>query len=417
MSKRGKRGVASCSKKCGEKDYVIDFNENNQPVDENFTWFMSNYALKCKQLLPYYLDTKDIPQDVLEEPWLQIIELFNIQTDEPKVYLLKKAKKILINFKSLLVNEYVKKNLLPFDKYTFLDASQWPKFRKEKTSAEFVEKSNKARASAQMNKNFAHVGRTGFIGLNEKFDTIWPQIESDFEHIKYIQNELTKLWILSKAKKNKETKAYELPPETKDKINELICVEKEMIKDGTYNKGIEDPLSKVFGPEHGGRTRTVSNVIVDTIVQQQHQVGPMGFMDMVFFGLPNSKSVIFNPNEISGDKCVKSPDRVKEHLLDVYSFHSEKTFFLAPYIASGHWVLFIVHLLKQKGYIVDSINKHKSYQNYAFTYLVEEAFGIKLKWEVVKIWNENKYITSKEIDGMIINLAPQFFQHVFANRT
>ncbi|KAL8225834.1 hypothetical protein R6Q57_018391 [Mikania cordata] len=155
---------------------------------------------------------------------------------------------------------------------------------------------------------------------------------------------------------------------------------------------------------------------------------------MSFFGLPNSKSAIFNPNEISGDKCVKSPDRVKEHLLDVYSFHSEKTFFLASYIASGHWVLFIVHPLKQHGYIVDSINKHKSNQNYAFTYLVEEAFVIKFKWEVVKcvqqrntwecgfcvvkhivynketrgnaIWNEKKYITSKEIDGMIINLAP-----------
>ncbi|KAL8210937.1 hypothetical protein R6Q57_005374 [Mikania cordata] len=119
MSKRGKRGVASCSKKCGEKDYVIDFNENNQPVGENFTWFMSNYALKCKQLLPYYLNTKDIPQDVIEETWLQI----------------------------------------------------------------------------------------------------------------------------------------------------KICVEKEMIKDGTYNKGIEDPLSRVFGPEHGGRTRTVSNVIGKTKVK------------------------------------------------------------------------------------------------------------------------------------------------------
>ncbi|KAL8223403.1 hypothetical protein R6Q57_018878 [Mikania cordata] len=34
-----------------------------------------------------------------------------------------------------------------------------------------------------------------------------------------------------------------------------------MIKDKTYNKGIEDPLSRVLGPEHGGRTRTVSNVI------------------------------------------------------------------------------------------------------------------------------------------------------------
>ncbi|KAL8200268.1 hypothetical protein R6Q57_011607 [Mikania cordata] len=326
-----------------------------------------------------------------------------------------------------------------------------------------------------------------------------------------------------------------------DPVLTSICVEKEMIKDETYNKGIDDPLSKVLGPEHGGRTRTVSKVKgglfnvgkhrktsvpsvcenlgtvpgqrvekspvfhgsnvtlggqynsyppieVDTIVPQQHQVGPMGFVDMIehgdqiplqetqvsstsvpkipspkfvdtgidialskikkrhqaiqsiskmltdyvgdehaiicnspdvmyaetyeeglsyvellqlfcndwlevtiihlfamsFFGVPNSKSAIFNPNEISGDKCVKSPDRVKEHLLDVYSFHSEKTFFLAPYIASGHWVLFIVHPLKQKGYIIDSINKHKSNQNYAFTYLVEEAFGIKLKWEVVK---------------------------------
>ncbi|KAL8229618.1 hypothetical protein R6Q57_014518 [Mikania cordata] len=69
------------------------------------------------------------------------------------------------------------------------------------------------------------------------------------------------------------------------------------------------------------------------------------------------KFKIFNPNEISGDKCVKSPDRVKQHLLDVYSFHR---------------------------YIVDSINKHKSNQNYTFTYLIEEAFGMKLKWEVVK---------------------------------
>ncbi|KAL8223627.1 hypothetical protein R6Q57_019102, partial [Mikania cordata] len=69
---------------------------------------------------------------------------------------------------------------------------------------------------------------------------------------------------------------------------------------------------------------------------------------MSFFDVTNSKSAIFDPNEISGDKCVKSPD---------------------------HWSL---------GAIDNSINKHKSNQNYAFTYLIEEAFGIKLKWEVVK---------------------------------
>ncbi|KAL8214530.1 hypothetical protein R6Q57_003979, partial [Mikania cordata] len=129
--------------------------------------------------------------------------------------------------------------------------------------------------------------------------------------------------------------------------------------------------------------QSISKMLAD-YVGDEHAIICNSPDGMSFFGLPNSKSAIFNPNEISGDKCVKSPDRVKEHLLDVYSFHSEKTFFLAPYIASGHWVLYIVHPLKQKGYIVDSINKHKSNQNYAFTYLVEEAFGIKLKWEVVK---------------------------------
>ncbi|KAL8237019.1 hypothetical protein R6Q59_018100, partial [Mikania micrantha] len=138
MSKRGKRGVASCSKKRGEKYYVIQFDENNQPVGDNYTWFMSNYALKCKQLLPYYMDTRDIPQEVLDEPWLQIKELFNIQTDEPKSFMLKKAKKILTNFKSMLVNDYVKENKLPFDKYEFLDRVHWDGFCKEKSSDEFM---------------------------------------------------------------------------------------------------------------------------------------------------------------------------------------------------------------------------------------------------------------------------------------
>ncbi|KAL8223717.1 hypothetical protein R6Q57_019192, partial [Mikania cordata] len=301
MSKRGKRGVASCSKKFGEKDYVIEFNENNQPVGDNFTWFMSNYALKCRQLLSYYLDTKDIPQDVLEEPWLQIKEPFNIQTDEPKPYLLKKAKKIIANFKSKLVNEYVKKDLLPFDEYTFLMHHNGLSFVKKRQVLNlWYEKNNKARASTQMNKNFAHVGRTGFIGLNEKFDTIWPQLESDFEHIKYIQHERTKLWILSKAMKNKETKAFELPPETKDKINELIFVEKEIIKNGTYNKGIEDPLSRVLGPKHGGRTRTVLNVIGKTKVKG-------GLFNVGKHSKPSVASVGGNLGTVPVQRVEKSP--------------------------------------------------------------------------------------------------------------
>ncbi|KAL8233036.1 hypothetical protein R6Q57_002814 [Mikania cordata] len=126
-----------------------------------------------------------------------------------------------------------------------------------------------------MNKNFAHVSRTGFIGLNEKFDTIWPQLESDFEHIKYIQHERSKLWILSKAKKNKETKAYELPPETKDKINELVKQ----------------------------KLRVDFLTLVDTIVLQQHQVGAMGFVDMIEHG----DHIPLQETQVASTSVPKSP--------------------------------------------------------------------------------------------------------------
>ncbi|KAL8255411.1 hypothetical protein R6Q59_033632 [Mikania micrantha] len=74
---------------------------------------------------------------------------------------------------------------------------------------------------------------------------------------------------------------------------------------------------------------------------------------MYFSKLPNSKCAFFNPQEISGDICIKAPDCTKQHLLELYSLHR---------------------------YIVYSINK----QNYAFTYAIEEAFGLHLDWEMVK---------------------------------
>ncbi|KAD4384552.1 hypothetical protein E3N88_24720 [Mikania micrantha] len=165
-----------------------------------------------------------------------------------------------------LVNEYVKEDKLTFDKYEFLDRVHWDGFCKEKSSKEFMATSTKARASAMMNKNFSHAGRTGFTGLKENFDTIWPQLEADYDYVKQVQNERFKLFILSKAKKNKETKAYELTDDTKEKIKELVCVEQSMIKDESYFNENDDPLKRVLGPEHGGCSRTVSNVIGSTKV-------------------------------------------------------------------------------------------------------------------------------------------------------
>lgn len=42
--------------------------------------------------------------------------------------------------------------------------------------------------------------------------------------------------------------------------------EKNMIADGSYYQNEEDPLVRLLGPEHGGRSRTVSNIIGPTKV-------------------------------------------------------------------------------------------------------------------------------------------------------
>lgn len=34
-----------------------------------------------------------------------------------------------------------------------------------------------------------------------------------------------------------------------------------MKKDGSYGNGVEDPISRLRGPEHGGRPRRVSSII------------------------------------------------------------------------------------------------------------------------------------------------------------
>ncbi|KAD3337202.1 hypothetical protein E3N88_32722 [Mikania micrantha] len=71
--------------------------------------------------------------------------------------------------------------------------------------------------------------------------------------------------VASRAKKNKQTQLYELL-DYDEKINDLIKLEKEMIKKGNYCKGRVDPVSVCFGPEHGGRTRIVSDIIGSTHV-------------------------------------------------------------------------------------------------------------------------------------------------------
>ncbi|KAJ0797591.1 putative Ulp1 protease family catalytic domain, papain-like cysteine peptidase superfamily [Helianthus annuus] len=126
--------------------------------------------------------------------------------------------------------------------------------------------SEKAKASANANTNFSRLGRTGYAGLDAKADTIWPILEAKYSYLKNIQDKRTKAWIMSQKIKNPETNSYELAPESHEKVERLVRTEREMIADGSYFAGKDDPIIRVMGREHGGRTRAVSEVIGSTNV-------------------------------------------------------------------------------------------------------------------------------------------------------
>ncbi|KAJ0454693.1 hypothetical protein HanIR_Chr15g0742991 [Helianthus annuus] len=267
MSKRGKRGVAAFRKNYKEEDYKVDFDKNNHLVGAMSSPFMSWFGLKVRQTFPYHIDTKDFERNWWEELWLDTKILWNIQTDGPKKFMLRKAKKLCTKFRSRLVNNYVNKGKRPFEKYTYLDPAQWDEFVQKKTSKEFLDINKKARASANANTNFSRLGRTGFAGLDAKTDTIWPLLEAKYPYLKTIQDKRAKAWIMSKKIKNPQTNSYELAPYSHETIECLVRTERKMIEDGSYFAGKDDPIVRVMGREHGGRTRAVSELIGSTQVQ------------------------------------------------------------------------------------------------------------------------------------------------------
>ncbi|KAJ0735337.1 hypothetical protein HanPI659440_Chr11g0430961 [Helianthus annuus] len=262
MSKRGKRGVACFSKKYKDEDYNIEFDQNNLPVGPNKHKFVSWFGLKCKQMFPYHIKTTDFERYMWDELWLETKELWKIQSNAPKDTMKRKAKKLCTNFRSRLVTHYINLGKTPFSDYKYLDPTHYigRNFVKKRPRKNFwYDKSKKARASAKANKNVPRVGRSGYTGM--KSDIIWPQLLAKYSCLKNLRSLCSKKWLTSRAIKNKETNKYELEPDALLTLNLLVDTEKKMIEDKSYFEGKEDPLVKVLGREHGGRSRTVSGII------------------------------------------------------------------------------------------------------------------------------------------------------------
>ncbi|KAF5806747.1 hypothetical protein HanXRQr2_Chr05g0225221 [Helianthus annuus] len=249
MSKlgRGIRGSATFSKK--DCDYTIEFNHDNQPIGKNATDYTSGLGVKLKAEFSYH-----IPQDKFEEQkwehlWKDIQELWKANSIAPKEAALKNAKKRHTNWRSYLTTSYVRKNKTPFKTYKNLESQHWEDFVAQRSSKEF------------MNVFHTCLGRSEYAALEPLVPLIWSQLVPVYKHLKTIQDWRSKRWISARAKQNKKTKKYELAEDARVESIKLSENEIEMKADGSYFSGVEDPISRLLGPEHGGRLRTVSNII------------------------------------------------------------------------------------------------------------------------------------------------------------
>ncbi|KAJ0478682.1 putative papain-like cysteine peptidase superfamily [Helianthus annuus] len=139
-------------------------------------------------------------------------------------------------------------------------------------------------------------------------------------------------------------------------------------------------------------------------------------------GLNNT--AYFHPRYIEGELVSDDGDFVIDHIKKVISFHKDKQWFIAPYIAGKHWVLIILqhHPVYKtwKGYIFDS-RKGKDdddYSCYEITTLFEQAIEENMTWAKVKCrlqpngWECGYCVMLAMYDFVIRNR-----EHMLANKT
>ncbi|MFS7936085.1 putative papain-like cysteine peptidase superfamily [Helianthus anomalus] len=322
-------------------------------------------------------------------------------------------------------------------------------FRKKQAKNFWYDISEKAKASANANTNFSRLGRTGYAGLDAKADTIWPILEAKYSYLKNIQDKRAKAWIMSVLPQTQTgdvatTSCYHPGPETKeDDPNELQMPSQQNIDQMSFmnmlmrvqelpEKQMPNTLAPNSDPEFIDpkvttaleRTKTRPRAIQDMVELLSRCVGdnhsilissparmyPQTVQDsipyvellqlfsndwldisvihwfaMYFYETHNSQCAFFNPHHIKGDSCTKNPEGVQEHIIDMFMFHTDKTFFLAPYLANDHWTLIVICPSTKRGYIIDSISREKDQHSYLLTSVIDEAFGFPFLWDMVNV--------------------------------
>ncbi|GJU97935.1 hypothetical protein Tco_1327206 [Tanacetum coccineum] len=251
------RKQSECDTLCIHNDEWKSFQCHHQTALRFASWF----SLELKSRISYHLEWDKVTEAMKDQLWLSTKETWNIPNDNAKVTQLRIANDLFRKFKNNLVTNYVNKNKLPFEDYKFLDDRDWEDFVASKRSKVFLDKSAKAKASANQNKDPARVGRSGYLGKEAQWKEEMAELVEEYPDLEGLQCDRSVKHVLGRLVRNKETGKKELTEAHRLRLKQLARKEREMIADGTIHIAGQDPLTKVLGPDHPGRTRAKSSVV------------------------------------------------------------------------------------------------------------------------------------------------------------
>ncbi|GJT62348.1 hypothetical protein Tco_1005881 [Tanacetum coccineum] len=181
--------------------------------------------------------------------------------DTIKSYTLKSCGQKWRAFKNTLRNDYMLKKRCPRGTYTFLEPSVWKDFcRNEHYTKEKRKRREEVRARALKQTNRPRVGAKGFAGFEEQWEeetNILTQISNRFY---YKIPGRGSNFCLGRRRLDKDGNLT-VPPEIADIANKLVETSEQLSQGTIKAQPGADPLTIVYGQDHGGRTRGVSSIV------------------------------------------------------------------------------------------------------------------------------------------------------------
>ena len=226
--------------------------------------FRNSCGFLVKEHVPITVtDWRLLPEETKEFLWatLQRTIRFPTGTEEAaKQNALKTMGKSFRGWKSELNKEFVKKNLVPFNKYGKITPDQWAEFVRQKTTPEAIKLGESFKHLAKKNKHHHHLGSSGYAPKIPE----WRRQEEEAARAgkpNPLENcdERSRNWVYARSQRTESGDLAFNSPETME-VTQTI---QGLAKEGSLEPDREnDLLTKALGnKEHPGRTRGIGSKV------------------------------------------------------------------------------------------------------------------------------------------------------------